>query len=185
MIERAVLSERRFAATLPATMFPFTTCRLLLRRPAETLTPELLRGQRPRLIVTSPPYPTVHVLYHRWQLEGGKETPAPFWIAGVRDGDPAAYYTLAGRHDENGYFTRLRSTFQALRRICGPETVMVQLVAFKDMESQLPRYLDTMRAAGFDELHERAERRVPGRRWYAQRRESDSRREIALFHRPV
>ena len=34
-----------------------------------------LNGKRARLIVTSPPYPGVHVLYHRWQVRGGRETP--------------------------------------------------------------------------------------------------------------
>jgi hypothetical protein len=48
-------------------------------------------GTRPRLVVTSPPYPGVHVLYHRWQVDGRKETPAPFWIANRVDGDGAAY----------------------------------------------------------------------------------------------
>lgn len=37
----------------------------------------------PRLVLTSPPYPGVHVLYHRWQVLGRRETPAPFWIAGI------------------------------------------------------------------------------------------------------
>lgn len=31
-----------------------------------------------RIVLTSPPYPGVHVLYHRWQVDGRKETPAPF-----------------------------------------------------------------------------------------------------------
>ncbi len=32
--------------------------------------------QPPRLIVTSPPYHGVHILYHRWQVDGRRETPA-------------------------------------------------------------------------------------------------------------
>lgn len=27
-------------------------------------------GRKPKLVVTSPPYPGVHVLYHRWQVDG-------------------------------------------------------------------------------------------------------------------
>ena len=30
-----------------------------------------------KLVVTSPPYPGVHVVYHRWQILGRKETPKP------------------------------------------------------------------------------------------------------------
>lgn len=43
--------------------------------------PRIVSNDTPGLILTSPPYPGVHVLYHRWQVQGRKETPAPFWIA--------------------------------------------------------------------------------------------------------
>ena len=45
----------------------------------------------PALVLTSPPYPGVHVLYHRWQILGRRETPAPFWIAGTLDGAGASF----------------------------------------------------------------------------------------------
>ena len=48
---------------------------------------ERLNGrQSPKLVVTSPPYPGVHVLYHRWQVDGRKEAPLPFMIANKLDG---------------------------------------------------------------------------------------------------
>ena len=50
-----------------------------------------------KLILTSPPYPGLHVLYHRWQVKGRRETPAPFWIAGTLDGDGASFYTFGDR----------------------------------------------------------------------------------------
>jgi hypothetical protein len=40
----------------------------------------LLAWKPPSLVLTSPPYPGVHVLYHRWQVDGRKETPLPFMI---------------------------------------------------------------------------------------------------------
>jgi hypothetical protein len=48
-----------------------------LHRSAVGLETELLLKEwpEPALIVTSPPYPGVHVLYHRWQVQGRKETP--------------------------------------------------------------------------------------------------------------
>ena len=51
--------------------------------------PEMLRRLPIKLVLTSPPYPGVHVLYHRWQVQGRRETPAPFWIvtAASLDGD--------------------------------------------------------------------------------------------------
>jgi hypothetical protein len=62
-----------------------------------------------KLVVTSPPYPGVHMLYHRWQLLGRKETPAPFLLANCRDGDGIGYYCLGGRHPRGvaKYFDRI------------------------------------------------------------------------------
>jgi hypothetical protein len=48
--------------------------------------PRLKTWMPPKLVLTSPPYPGVHVLYHRWQVDGRKETPLPFMIAGKLDG---------------------------------------------------------------------------------------------------
>jgi hypothetical protein len=47
-----------------------------------------------KLVLTSPPYPGVHVVYHRWQILGRKETPAPFWLANQRDGAGESHYLL-------------------------------------------------------------------------------------------
>jgi hypothetical protein len=51
----------------------------------------------PRLVLTSPPYPGVHVLYHRWQVDGRKEAPLPFMIANKLDGAGSSYYTMGDR----------------------------------------------------------------------------------------
>jgi hypothetical protein len=51
-----------------------------------------LRSRRaPKLVLTSPPYPGVHVLYHRWQVDGRKEAPLPFMIANKLDGAGSSY----------------------------------------------------------------------------------------------
>jgi DNA methylase len=57
----------------------------------------LKKMKAPRLIVTSPPYPGVHVLYHRWQVDGRKEAPLPFMIANKLDGAGSSYYTMGDR----------------------------------------------------------------------------------------
>jgi hypothetical protein len=57
----------------------------------------MVRWPAPKLVLTSPPYPGVHVLYHRWQVDGRKEAPAPFWIANKLDGSGASYYTMGDR----------------------------------------------------------------------------------------
>lgn len=59
------------------------------------------------LVITSPPYPGIHILYHRWQVDGRKETPAPYWIANKLDGKGAAYYNFGDRQreDQDDYFS--------------------------------------------------------------------------------
>jgi hypothetical protein len=151
-------------------------------------------GRRPRLVVTSPPYPGVHVLYHRWQVDGRKETPAPFWIANRLDGDGAAYYTMGARTRElNSYFANLKASLQSIAALCDRDTVVVQVVAFSQPESQLPRYLSVADDVGLDECllpngpytpDGRLWRTVPNRRWYAdQRGTTNGSQEVVLFHR--
>jgi hypothetical protein len=149
---------------------------------------------KPRLILTSPPYPGVHVLYHRWQIRGRRETPAPFWIANKLDGAGSAYYTFGDRHREElaGYFVELAKTFASLKKLADKNTLVVQLVAFSNLKRQLPRYLETMESAGWREVipqngggtsSARLWRAIPNRRWYASRQERcESDREVVLFH---
>lgn len=152
-------------------------------------------GRKPNLVVTSPPYPGVHVLYHRWQVDGRKETPAPFWIANRLDGDGAAYYTMGARNTTqlNSYFTNLRASLESVAALCSDDTMVVQVVAFSEPEWQLPRYLSVADDVGLLECflpHMAAQpdgrlwRTVPNRKWYAdQRGETNGSEEVVLFHR--
>lgn len=150
-----------------------------------------------KLVVTSPPYPGVHMLYHRWQLLGRRETPAPFLLANCRDGDGVAHYNLGGRHAKGlvTYFDRVEKIFTALRSRLAPEALVVQMVAFNRPEHQLPAYLTAMTAAGYAEIKVsgsndcvvdgRLWRPVPGRKWYAATRVGGAAgKEVVLFHRP-
>ena len=151
------------------------------------------RQIRPKLILTSPPYPGVHVLYHRWQVLGRRETPAPYWLADIRDGHGASYYTMGSRSELGlrNYFIRLSAAFGNLRKIVAPDATVVQLISFSDSAVQLPLYLDVMNTAGFEEMNiesigSRKTRSVPNRKWYNQKRTSnDAGREILLVHRPL
>ena len=49
------------------------------------------------LVVTSPPYPGIHMLYYRWQVDGRRESAAPYWIADCQDGQGSAFYNFANR----------------------------------------------------------------------------------------
>ncbi len=150
---------------------------------------------KPTLVVTSPPYPAVHILYHRWQVLGRRETPAPYWLAAQKDGHGASHYTFGSRSAlglEN-YFLNAEKTFRSVRQIVASDAVIVQLVAFSDAKAQLPKYLAAMNLAGFVEhcptglpVNRRVWRDVPNRKWYCNNgKAQDSAKEVVLFHRPA
>jgi len=87
-----------------------------------------------KLVLTSPPYLGVHVVYHRWQILGRKETPAPFWLANQRDGAGESHYLLGPRDEDElvTYYARLKSVFSSVRSLLDENSIVVQLVAFSD-----------------------------------------------------
>lgn len=148
----------------------------------------------PRLVLTSPPYPGVHVLYHRWQVDGRKEAPAPFWIAGKLDGAGSSFYTMGDRKfpELATYFANIQATMSSVAELADEDTVVVQMLAFADPAWQLPRYIETMEGARLQEVFlpalqgerdGRLWRRVPNRRWYSdQRGETPGSQEVVLIH---
>ncbi|MEX0951331.1 MAG: DNA methyltransferase [Gammaproteobacteria bacterium] len=171
---------------------------LIVNTSAENIPKYLTRvsEESPKLIVTSPPYPGVHVLYHRWQINGRRETGAPYWISGKSDGFNESHYTFGSRFNkelEEYYFNLLR-IFTSLRQIVSNETVIIQLVAFSDFTWQLERYLCTMKTAGFKEKRfpsishytdGRLWRDIPNRKWHANYKgRTNSSFEVALVHVP-
>lgn len=149
------------------------------------------------LVVTSPPYPGVHMLYHRWQLHGRREMPVPFLLADCRDGDGISFYSLGNRHEEGlkTYFDRLQRIFTAVRPCLKKDALVVQMVAFNSPEWQLPQFLGTMEKAGYRQVlpdgpatspDRNLWRVVPGRRWYAAiNKASSAGKEVVLLHRPI
>src|SRR5262249_31646119 len=113
----------------------------------------LKRFDRPSLVVTSPPYPGVHVLYHRWQVRGRRETAAPYWIANLIDGHHASYYTFADRNrrDISKYLETAKDAFASVRRLVSKGTPLVQMMAFGDPDEHLGPYLQMLADAGWTE----------------------------------
>lgn len=184
---------RALSASVPS---PRPIVQVINRSAAGLENDERLQAWRaPRLVLTSPPYPGVHVLYHRWQVDGRKETPAPFWIAGKLDGAGSSYYTMGDRKypELATYFANIKATMSSVAALADKHTVIVQMVAFADASWQLPRYLETMKEAGLQEMYfptlrgegdGRLRRSVPSRRWYSdQRGETPGSQEIVLVHR--
>jgi hypothetical protein len=172
---------------------------ILLRRSAAGIQDEFrLREVRaPKLVITSPPYPGVHVLYHRWQVDGRKEAPLPFMIANKLDGLGSSYYTMGDRKYPKlkTYFDNIRATMSSVAALANTHTVIVQMVAFSEPSWQLPRYLETMEEVGLAEVRlpklrrerdGRLWRSVPSRRWYSdQRGQTPASQEVVLIHRKL
>lgn len=144
--------------------------------------------QKVSLVVTSPPYPGVHVLYHRWQVDGRRETPAPYWIAGCNDGQGASFYNFGDRREAaaDTYFKKSLLTLKSIRGVMRDGGHIVQLVAFNRPDDQLPRYLANMQNAGFTEVKTRRNRiwrQVPHRKWHATLiGKTSSANEVVLVH---
>ncbi|MCD9816650.1 DNA methyltransferase [Bradyrhizobium japonicum] len=169
----------------------------VLRRNAAGLEhdPSVCDIRAPRLVVTSPPYPGVHVLYHRWQVDGGKEAPLPFMIANKLDGAGGSYYTMGDRKypELATYFANIKATMSSVAALADRKTIFVQMLAFSEAHWQLPKYLEAMKQAGLAEVflsdlkHEgdgRLWREVPGRRWYSdQRGATPGSKEVVLLHK--
>jgi len=168
--------------------------RQLLTLPASRLH-TAVRSASVSLAVTSPPYLGVHVLYHRWQLEGRRELRAPFFISGCKDLGGASKYTIIARgsKDHTKYFGEVADSFAAVRQTLKPNGYVIQLVSFCEADQSLPKYLAAMEAAGLQlcesYVHtagELAWRAVPGRRWYARVKavqDSSAAQEVLLVHR--
>ena len=146
-------------------------------------------GARATLAVASPPYPGIHVLYHRWQVDGRRESPAPYWLADCNDGRGSSFYNFAYRSDAaaDKYFAESLRTLTAIRNVMADGAIFVQLVAFTKPDIYLPRYLANMADAGFTEVRsdlQRQWRTVPRRKWHASLKgRLPSAREVVLFHR--
>jgi hypothetical protein len=135
------------------------------------------------------------VLYHRWQVDGRRESPLPFLIANKLDGAGSSYYTMGDRKypELRTYFENVRASMRSVANLANSKTVVLQMIAFSDVTWQLPRYLETMEEAGLTETFlpalrgdgdGRLWRSVPGRKWYSQQRGSTpGSAEVLLIHR--
>ena len=149
----------------------------------------------PKLVVTSPPYPGVHVLYHVvWRVDGRRESTLPFMIANRLDGAGSSYYTMGDRQHPalTTYFSNIYESMSSVAKLADDQTAILQLLAFSDESWQLPKYLETMEKAGLTEAFlpalrgqgdGRLWRTVPGRRWYShQRGLTPGSAEVLLIH---
>ncbi|QQR86941.1 MAG: site-specific DNA-methyltransferase [Flavobacteriales bacterium] len=149
-----------------------------------------------KLIVTSPPYAGTHIVYHQWQIKSRRRTRAPFWLINSMDGMGAPYYTFGDyrTHTRSKYFEEALEVYSSMKTMLDPTGTLVQLVGFSNPRAHLPRYLEMMAAAGYEEVTDRDSlgrahrvwRNVPNRRWYNNTGSSPANgREVMLIHRPA
>ena len=193
MLTGAARFRAKARETLGKGSAPITRHRRLLTRSASGLDKDRRLPRSwlpPRLVLTSPPYPGVHIVYHRWQVRGRRETPLPYWLAGGTDGHGSAFYTFGDRRRKgyDWYMRQLRACFQSVASVLDRRSLIIQLVAFSDPQKQLPAFLDAMSSAGLVEVEfnslpsDRIWRAVPNRKWYAsQKGLISSSREAVLF----
>jgi DNA modification methylase len=157
--------------------------------------------KRPRLkadlLLFSPPYAGVHVLYSKWQVLGRRETALPFQLAGVTGETSEHVYTLGHRDSSttnDEYMDRYELAAAEMRELMKPDSTMVQMIGFSDPKIQLPLLLKVLERQGFHEVRlktlsnssdGRLWRPVPGQKWYTAVRELDTKssREVVLVHR--
>ena len=144
-------------------------------------------------VVTSPPYPGVHILYGKWQVRGRRETHLPAHILGI-DPRPERFYTMGTRYDSDAkYFEQNEEMSRGLWSALSTGKHMVQLVGFKDPQIQLPRFVDAYTRAGFELLTDTSNlqnmelwRDVPSRKWHANSRVglTTSKEAVLVFRKP-
>jgi hypothetical protein len=146
-----------------------------------------------RLVLTSPPYPGVHVLYHRWQVKGRRETALPYLIAGLQNGFPESKFTFGPRHDPElrHYLPKYSEAFASIVNTLDRDSLIVQLLGFSNPKTQLPLILNALHGLGLDEVDfvyagpgsGRAWRHVPNRKWHANLQQGEGGSEVLLVHR--
>lgn len=154
-----------------------------------------LLPEKPKLVITSPPYIGVNILYHQWQVNGRKRTRTPFWIINSLDGQGSGHYTFGyhQNHAKKTYFEIAQKVFTSIHASIHDDGIVVQLVGFSNPKKYLGKYLEMMSEAGYEEvpiiedkLHriKRIWRDVPNRKWYHRTKsEAPSSKEVLLVHR--
>lgn len=147
------------------------------------------------LVLTSPPYPERHILYHKWQVNGRSETRLPYWIIESDQIESEPFYTMSSRDSSASleiYISNMMLVFENINQVMQKNGVFVQVLAFSDIKNQLPLYLAAMNESGFEEIRNidreshdgRLWREVPNRRWFNRVETRQLKcKEVVLFHR--
>ena len=143
-----------------------------------------------KLIMTSPPYPGKHILYHKWQTDGRKENYLPQWIIDSEEYEKESHYVMGSRSKigVQTYFETIKRCYSGVNELIDKGALVVQVVAFSDRRTQFLPFLEAMNQSGFKEIKNLARsydrrlwRDVPNRKWHAQQTLAKC-KEVVLFH---
>lgn len=138
------------------------------------------------LIVTSPPYPRVNILYNRWQIHGRRDTTLPYWIIDSKPPKPTRLNY--SKYKIEKYFSNITAGFKNIKKFCKKNCYVVQLISFRKKSLDFKPYLKALEDAGLKEIKyssSRLWREIPKRRWQATKAQGDleSSKEVLLIHR--
>ena len=117
-------------------------------------------------IITSPPYPGVNIRYDRISLNSTMVTDVQYFISDTRRLDGVNSYTFSTRKSrlEPKYFRMIYEGFYALRNLIDNNTLILQVVGFKEKE-MFKKYLMAMELAGYEEYFFKVNGRRKPRLW--------------------
>ena len=151
-----------------------------------------LKKGKVKLILTSPPYPGIHISYNKWQLHGRRDTKLPYWIMNSRP-PVLTKFTYRGEKSRGlvDYYRYMTKVYLKLKPYCSHNCYIVKLLSFRNKAKEFRLYREAMANAGLEEIKilkngdGRLWRIVPKRRWQVRysKKKLKSNKEVLLLYR--
>lgn len=151
-----------------------------------------LKKGKVKLILTSPPYPGIHISYNKWQLHGRRDTKLPYWIMNSRP-PVLTKFTYRGEKSRGlvDYYRYMTKVYLKLKPYCAHNCYIVKLLSFRNKAKEFRLYREAMANAGLEEIKilkngdGRLWRTVPKRRWQVRysKKKLKSNKEVLLLYR--
>lgn len=151
-----------------------------------------LKKGKVKLILTSPPYPGIHISYNKWQLHGRRDTKLPYWIMNSRP-PVLTKFSYRGEWSRNlvDYYRYMTKVYLKLKPYCSDNCYIVKLLSFRNKNREFRLYREAMENAGLEEIKilkkgdGRLWRSVPKRRWQVRysKKKLKSNKEVLLIYR--
>ena len=151
-----------------------------------------LKKGKVKLILTSPPYPGIHISYNKWQLHGRRDTKLPYWIMNSKP-PVMTKFTYKGNQSRGlvNYYRYMTKVYLKLKPYCSHNCYIVKLLSFRNKAKEFRLYREAMANAGLEEIKiikngdGRLWRIVPKRRWQVRysKKKLKSNKEVLLLYR--